>query len=103
MATTHYAVLTAIVLALVSIGCSTQEPAPVANEPSYADLVVTYNAELTALDRLEGKRKEMITEYEQRNMPKPEDAVRAITDAINTATKSGESADGAPRRSAGHA
>lgn len=45
---------------LVLIGCS--QPA-VAPGPSYADLVVTYNAELDALDRLETRREKLAAEF----------------------------------------
>lgn len=47
-------------------GCQ-QEPA--ASGPSYADLVVTYNAEIEALDRLETKRDTLIREYAQATAP----------------------------------
>jgi len=42
-------------------GCSHR--AVVDPVPSYADLVVTYNAELETLDRLEAKREKLIEEY----------------------------------------
>lgn len=44
----------AIVLCISMIGCN--QP-PVESGPSYAELVVTYNAQLAALDRLEAKQK----------------------------------------------
>lgn len=50
--------LTLVVL-LPMVGCQ----AEVDSGPSYAELVVTYNAELEALDRLEAKREKLIKDY----------------------------------------
>lgn len=44
-----------IVLTFTGLGC-----APAETGPSYADLVVIYNAEVEALDRLEAKREKLI-------------------------------------------
>lgn len=49
------------VVFFIAIGC-TQTP-PAETGPSYADLVVTYNAELESLDRLESKREKLAAEY----------------------------------------
>lgn len=47
---------------LLFLAACSQPPAETG--PSYADLVVTYNAELEALDRLEAKREQLIEDYE---------------------------------------
>ncbi|MCA9218430.1 MAG: hypothetical protein KDB27_35415, partial [Planctomycetales bacterium] len=44
-----------------AVGCQRQ---PVDTGPSYADLVVTFNAELAALDRLEAKREKLVSDFE---------------------------------------
>ncbi len=56
------------------------------DEPSYAELVVTYNAELEALDRLEKKRTELIEEHEKKSMPSADDALRMLQGVLETAT-----------------
>ena len=50
----------AVVVSISVAGCS--QPV-VDSGPSYAELAVTYNAELAGLDRLEAKRKELIADY----------------------------------------
>lgn len=55
-------------------------------KPSYADLVVTYNAEVETLDNLEGKRKSLIADYFgqiQKN------AMKAAVDSIKTGDAKG--------------
>jgi hypothetical protein len=88
MALSKYFVLPTVALILLSVGCTAEKAVP-ENKPSYADLVVTYNAEMESLDRLERKRKDLVAEYEQRSRPSPDDAVKALTDALNSATTSG--------------
>lgn len=75
------------------IGCG-----PVQEEgPSYADLVVTYNAEVEALDRLERKRAEMIAAYERTLRPSAEDALKSLNDVLNSQTAAeGEGASELP-------
>ncbi len=86
----------AAALMLLNVGCTAEKAVP-ENKPSYADLVVTYNAEMESLDRLERKRKELVAEYEQAQRPNPDDAVKALTDALNAATtSSGEGTATAP-------
>ena len=51
------------------LGCN---QAAVETGPSYADLVITYNAELEALDRLEAKREKLVTDFEAESLPKEE-------------------------------
>lgn len=55
-----------LVLFLPAVGCF--QPV-IESGPSYAELVVTYNAELEALDRLEGKRDKLIKEYAVASAP----------------------------------
>ena len=50
----------AVVLLVSVVGCN-QSVEDIG--PSYAELVVTYNAELEALDRLETKRENLVNEY----------------------------------------
>ncbi len=72
--------LVAVCLAGSGPGCSS----PKAEEgPSYAELVETYNAELALLDRLEGKKKEMIEQYEQQHRPSG-DALSTLSQLIDT-------------------
>jgi hypothetical protein len=72
--------LVAAAITLANVGCG-----PVVEEgPSYADLVVTYNAELETLDRLEKKRSEMVANYERTLRPSAEDALQALGDVFNT-------------------
>ena len=65
---------------LLNAGCGSSE-----SQPSYADLVVVYNAELETLDRLERKRAELVATYEQQFRPDAEDALAAITGALSAA------------------
>ncbi len=68
-------------LALISIiGC---EPAEITikKKESYADLVVIYNAEVQALERLENKRKEIFTLIANKSQ---EDAVKAIAGSLGS-------------------
>jgi len=50
----------------ILIGCAQEA---VETGPSYADLVVTYNAELATLDRLEGKREKLVADYAAATKP----------------------------------
>ena len=74
-----YLVLAVAGFTVVTIGCATD------NEPSYADLVAIHNAELSALDRLERQKQELIANHEAQLRPSPEDAVQALTDVLTTA------------------
>ena len=65
---------------LLNIGCG-----PVEKRPSYADLVVIYNAELAALDRLERKKADLIVDFEKQLAPKVDDALQALSDVLSTA------------------
>jgi hypothetical protein len=56
------------------------------NQPSYADLVVTYNAELETLERLERQRGELVVNFQRQLMPGTEDAVKALTDVLAATT-----------------
>ncbi|WP_425401038.1 hypothetical protein [Aeoliella sp.] len=68
----HYPLL--LVLAVVAaVGCATKE-----DKASYADLVMIYNAEAEALDRLERKRADRIAEYEATLRPSGDAAIEAL-------------------------
>ena len=76
-----YLVLVVAGFTVVTTGC-----ADVADsEPSYADLVAIHNAELSALDRLEKKKQELIANHEAQLRPSSEDAVKALADVLTTA------------------
>lgn len=80
----------AFAMLLSGIGCSASKEAPKEVGPSYAELVIIYNAELETLDRLERKRKELITEYETQNRPPTQDAqaqeaLKSLTNLIGSA------------------
>lgn len=81
---TPRSVLLAFVLLPLCLGCGPGGGAA-ESQPSYADLVVTYNAELETLDRLEKKRADLIAEYERQRRPDAEKAVQALTDVLNSA------------------
>lgn len=49
------------ILVAAICGCSTS---PVDSGPSYSELVITYNAEMESLDRLETKREKLVAEFE---------------------------------------
>ena len=53
----------------------------ITKKPSYADLVVTYNAEVETLDNLEGKRKSLIADYFGQAQQK---AMKAAVNSIKT-------------------
>ena len=79
--------LLASALILPNVGCGTSENAA---KPSYADLVVIYNAELATLDRLEAKKAKLIEDFEKQHQPNAEDALQAITGALNSANETEE-------------
>ena len=56
--------------------------APIEKKPSYADLVVIYNAEAETLERLERKRDDMVAKYEQTLSPTGEEALEALSGLI---------------------
>ncbi len=56
----------AVVLCVSVVGCNQSVVDP---GPSYSELLVTYNAELEALDRLEVKREKLIKEYAVASTP----------------------------------
>jgi len=45
------------------IGCGAEDSPPAETGPSYSETVVTYNAELETLDRLEAKREKLIAAF----------------------------------------
>ncbi len=87
----------ALLLLLTCIGCSSsKEEAPKEVGPSYAELVIIYNAELEALDRLERKRKEMITDYEEEHRPNAQETLQSLTNLIDSAGAVNREAGAAP-------
>jgi|GEM_PF-6955630 len=66
---------------LCMVGC---EPAEITitKRVSYADLVVTYNAEVQTLDNLEGKRKSLLAEYANQAQ---EDALKSALNSLGSA------------------
>ena len=75
--------LSALVVAIVLSGCGGGS-APT-SQPSYADLVVTYNAELETLDRLQRQRGELVANFQRQLVPSAEDAVKALSDVLGEA------------------
>lgn len=64
-------------LALVTI-CGALGCGATADKPSYADLVVVYNAELESLDRLEQKRAKLVADYEATLRPSSDEALQSL-------------------------
>ena len=57
---------------------------------SYADLVVTYNGELAALDRLEQKKETLIQKIEAIGLPTSEDALKLLDKVLASGLTSGD-------------
>ena len=85
----------ALAVCVSIVGCE----AEVDPRPSYGELVVTYNAELDSLDRLEAKREELIAEYAAATAPNESantlaqlegllDSAKELKDAANEDTNS---------------
>jgi hypothetical protein len=72
-------------LTLLHVGCGSDRPVPKDPGPSYAELVMIYNAELETLDRLERKRAELVAEYEKLQRPNPEETMKALSNAFQSA------------------
>jgi hypothetical protein len=74
----------AVFFCVFVVGCSK----PVVDEgPSYAELVVTYNAELEALDRLEAKREKLIEQFAAATAPTASaDTLTALEGLLKTAS-----------------
>ena len=87
----------ALLVAVVSIpvGCSP----PAQNEPSgpsYAELVVTYNAELQALDRLEAKRMGLVKQIATVGKVTDASALEALNAILGSAQAVGAEAGAVP-------
>ncbi len=77
-------------ITVVTTGCG----ADVAEDkPTYAELVVTYNAELEALDRLEKKKEALIAKHEAELRPDAGDALQALDNILTTAGELTRNAD----------
>jgi hypothetical protein len=70
----------------LAVGCA--EQAPKESAPSYADLVVIYNAEQATLDRLENKREALIAKYEAQLRPSPDKALETLSGMLDSTTVS---------------
>jgi hypothetical protein len=68
------------VAAAFGTGCGAVE-----DQPSYADLVVIYTAELESLDRLEQKKAKKIAGYEKTLQPNADAALAALTGVLGSA------------------
>jgi hypothetical protein len=67
---------------LVGCGQPTVDPGP-----SYSELVVTYNAELETLDRLEDKREQLVNEFEAASAPVKKEAGLANLEGLLESAK----------------
>lgn len=70
----YYSWLMVLTTIAAVVGCAAKE-----EKPSYADLVVIYNAESETLERLERKRATMIAEYEATLAPSGDAAMEALS------------------------
>ena len=68
---------------LIAAGCGGDVQQDEAG-PSYADLVVTYNAELATLDRLEQKKETLIQKIEAVGLPTEEDALKLLDKVLTS-------------------
>jgi hypothetical protein len=62
MKSSFAALISLCTLVAVLVGCGTTE-LKFTKKPSYADLVVTYNAELETLEKLEAKREKLVADH----------------------------------------
>ena len=68
-----------------TLGCEPPE-IDITKRASYAELVVTYNAEVQTLDNLEGKRKALLTEYASQAQA---EALQSALNSLGAATSNG--------------
>ena len=79
---------------LIAAGCGGEVQQEEAG-PSYADLVVTYNAEMATLDRLEQKKETLIQKIEAVGLPSSDDALKLLDKVLTSGlTSSGDEAAG---------
>ena len=87
-------VLSCLFLPLATTGCGNQPTAP--PTPSYADLLVIYNAELEALDRLESHRDKLLARYHALKEPPKtvaaRDMLKGLLDQAGEAKRQNEDA-----------
>ena len=74
---------------LIAAGCGGEVQQEEAG-PSYADLVVTYNAELAALDRLEQKKETLLQKIEAVGLPTSEDALKLLDKMLTSGLPSSD-------------
>lgn len=87
----QYVVLLTAASLLSAIGCGPRGGE--ASGPSYADLVVLYNAEMETLDRLQKKRADLIEEYQRQHQPDADQAVQALVGVLNSAAPGNSEAE----------
>ena len=88
MTTSHRIGLFGLVaLILLHVGCGSDRAVPNVPQPSYAELVTIYNAELETLDRLERKRRELVAEQEKLLRPNPDETVKALASAFHAVSR----------------
>jgi len=92
MISSIHLVVPAVAIVLLNIGCGRDRDVA-DDEPSYADLVVIYNAEMEGLDRLENKKNELIATHEKQLQPSGDDAVKALTDVLSAANEAYRGSD----------
>ncbi len=75
-------VWTAFIICALAVGCQTETE----TGPSYAELVVIYNAEVEALDRLEAKREKLAQDFAAATSPDtPADAQTQLQGLLESA------------------
>lgn len=75
-----------------SSGCGSKTK-EIQKGPSYAELVVTYNAELAALDRLEKKKEQLLAKLTAVGKPSEQDAMNMLGKLLGPAAKAGGNAN----------
>ena len=78
-----------LLFALAIAGCGPMD-VTVNKKTSYADLVVTYNAEVETLDKLEAKRKELIAEHTRVAQQR---AIREAVESVGSGSQGNISSD----------
>ena len=77
--------LSVVTAMVATVGCN--QPV-VESGPSYAELVITYNAEMETLDRLERKREELVKAYTEAEIARKADSKSlSLDDAMDVAKR----------------
>jgi hypothetical protein len=80
----HVTLLVVVGVILLGAGCGAKTD-DVDSKPSYADLVVIYNAELESLDRLERKRADLIAQYQKQPGTNADAVAKSLAEILGTA------------------